>query len=324
MPTPFRATDVPFFTFLPLAAQSVTVSRIRLRRRSRMDRLSIRTLGGAEVSLGGQPVQWRAESARTLFFYLLTYPGGRSRTEIINALWDAEPDALLGNRFRVVVHRARAALGSKACLLEEHNRYRLSAEVLKSSDVCAFTAGLEQAKHDPLPEMRRVTLERLLQTYQGEYLPFESAEWAQQAREEHRAAFVQAQIELSELHCDVVACAPSVNALALALQADPFMGENHHQRLMTCLSVVEDKYAATEHFRRFVSFLRLEVNDAPMPETLELAARIKGGEHICRRNAGGLDAAGTHHCSFMSEQPCPVAEKIVIPDPRRGTRQLLH
>jgi hypothetical protein len=37
-----------------------------------MDGLSIRTLGRAEVSLGGQPVQWRAESARTLVFYLLT------------------------------------------------------------------------------------------------------------------------------------------------------------------------------------------------------------------------------------------------------------
>ena len=289
-----------------------------------MNGLSIRTLGAAEVTLGGQPVQWRTESARTLFFYLLTHPGGRSRTEIINALWDAEPDALLSNRFRVVVHRARAALGSKECLLEEHNRYRLSAEVLASSDVRAFNTGLEQMKRDPLPGARRAMLERLLQAYQGEYLPFESAEWAQQAREEHRAIFIQAQIELSELHCDVVACASSVNALALALQADPYMGENHHQRLMTCLSVVEDKYAATEHFRRFVSFLHREVNDVPMPETLELASRIKGGEHICRRNIGGLDAAGTHHCTFMAEQPCPVVAKNAIPDTGRGTFQRLH
>lgn len=67
-----------------------------------MNGLSIRTLGAAEVSLGGQPVQWRAESARTLFFYLLTHPGGRSRGEITNDLWEAEPDTLLNNRFRVV------------------------------------------------------------------------------------------------------------------------------------------------------------------------------------------------------------------------------
>ena len=289
-----------------------------------MNGLSIRTLGAAEVFLKGQPVQWRAESARTLFFYLLTHPGGRSRTEITNDLWEAEPDALMSNRFRVVVYRARAALGSKECIVAEHNRYRLSTEVLASSDVRAFTAGLQQARRDPLPEIRLLTLERLLQAYQGEYLPFESAEWAQQAREEHRASFVQAQIELSELHCDMATCASSVKALALALQADPFMGENHHQRLMTCLSVVEDKYAATAHFRRFVSFLHCEVNDVPMPETLQLASRIKSGEHICRRNTGGLDASGTHHCTFMTEQPCPVIAKIAIPDTRRGMLQRLH
>jgi DNA-binding SARP family transcriptional activator len=279
-----------------------------------MDSLSIRTLGHAEVILGGQPVQWRAESARTLFFYLLTFPGGRSRTEIINALWDAEPDALLGNRFRVVVHRARAALGAKDRLLEEHNRYRLSAEVLSASDVQAFSAELEQAKHDPLPGARAVHLEHLLNAYQGDYLPLETADWAQQGREEHRAVYVQAQIELSELQCEAGACVSSVESLAQAVRADPYMGENHHQRLMTCLSVVEDKYAATEHFRRFVSFLHREVNDSPMPETLELAERIKGGEHICQRQVHEAGTPGAHPCPFSPDQPCHIVLNTVLPN----------
>ena len=167
-------------------------------------------------------------------------------------------------------------------------------------------------------------LERLLQAYQGEYLPFESAEWAQQAREEHRAIFIQAQIELSELHCDVVACASSVNALALALQADPYMGENHHQRLMTCLSVVQGKYAATEHYRRFVAFLRREVNDVPMPETLHLAARVKSCEHICRRQTHQADLPNAHHCSCIAEHPCPVVAKTVIATIGHGTCLPLH
>jgi DNA-binding SARP family transcriptional activator len=279
-----------------------------------MDSLSIRTLGHAEVNLGGQPVQWRAESARTLFFYLLTFPGGRSRTEIINALWDAEPDALLSNRFRVVVHRARAALGAKDRLLEEHNRYRLSAEVLSSSDVQAFSAELEQTRRDALPAKKTLALEHLLHTYQGDYLPLETADWAQQGREEHRAVYVQAQLELSELQCEAGACSSSVESLAQALRADPYMGENHHQRLMTCLSVVEDKYAATEHFRRFVSFLHREVNDSPMPETLQLAERIKGGEHICQRHAQGDGAPGAHYCPFSADQPCHIMLNTVLPN----------
>ena len=89
-----------------------------------MDRLSIRTLGGTEVSRGGQPVQWRAESARTLFLYLLTHPGGRSRAEIINALWDAEPDALLGNRFRVVAMGFLLNRGKEAASSIERQEFR--------------------------------------------------------------------------------------------------------------------------------------------------------------------------------------------------------
>ena len=279
-----------------------------------MDSLSIRTLGHAEVNLGGQPVQWRAESARTLFFYLLTFPGGKSRTEIINALWDAEPDALLSNRFRVVVHRARAALGAKDRLLEEHNRYRLSAEVLSASDIQAFSAELEQTKLDPLPATKTLALEHLLNTYQGDYLPLETAEWAQQGREEHRAVYVQAQVELSQLQCEAGACASSVESLAQAVRADPYMGENHHQRLMSCLSMVEDRYAATEHFRRFVSFLHREVNDSPMPETLELAERIKGGEHICQRQVHDAEPPGTHHCPFSADQTCHIMLNTILPN----------
>ena len=231
---------------------------------------------------------------------------------------------MLSNRFRVTVYRARAALGAKEVLLEEHNRYRLSMEVLAASDLWTFNAGLEQIRRDPLPGARLITLEHLLRTHQGEYLPSESPEWAQQAREEHRTVYAQAQVELSDLQCHAGTCASSVETLALALRDDPFMGENQHQRLMTCLSVVQGKYAATEHYRRFVAFLRREVNDVPMPETLHLAARVKSGEHICRRQTHQADLPNAHHCSCIAEHPCPVVAKTVIATIGHGTCLPLH
>ena len=200
-----------------------------------MNSLQIQMLGTAEVRRGDQPVQWRAASARGLFFYLMTYPAGRSRTQIIGALWNADPDAQLSNRFRVAVHRTRAALGAKDTLLEDHNRYRLSPEVLAASDVQAFQNGLDAVRRDSLPLSRLARLQDLIHRFAGDYLPLESADWAFQAREEHRATYVQAQTELSGLHCGAGACARSVESLAVALKSDPYMGENHHQRLMTCV-----------------------------------------------------------------------------------------
>jgi len=68
---------------------------------------------------------------------------------------------------------------------------------------------------------------------------------------------------------------------------------------MTCLTVTDDRYAATEHYRRFVRFLREELGDTPMPETVALAARIKCGEQICERRPG---QHGPPPCPFLPQR----------------------
>ncbi|WP_084542139.1 AfsR/SARP family transcriptional regulator [Calidithermus chliarophilus] len=243
-------------------------------------RLQVRTLGEAEVWLEGRPVQWRADSARLLFFYLLAHPEGRSREQILEALWDAAPDAGANNRFRVTVHRIRVALGWPGAVLEEHGRYRLAPEVLRASDVGAFYQALERAGRAEAPQARLRGYQRALELYRGEFLPQEGAEWAGETREQVRAAYVQAELALSRLFCGLHQCPASVAALARALHADPYLGEDQHQRLMGCLNAVEGKYAAIEHYRRFLHFLREELGDSPMPETLELAEHLKRDEAV--------------------------------------------
>jgi hypothetical protein len=48
--------------------------------------------------------------------------------------------------------------------------------------------------------------------------------------------------------------------------------------------VVKGKYALIEHYRRFLGFLRNELEDTPMKETRDFAKRIKGGESIRNRH----------------------------------------
>ena len=150
-----------------------------------------------------------------------------------------------------------------------------------------------------------------LSLYRGDYLPEEHAGWAVEAREEYRAAYVRAALELSLIHCDHGSCHAAVDALARALKADPFIGENYHQKLMACLSVVEGKYASIEHYRRFLSFLREELEDMPMDETKDLAERIKGGETICNRKLG-IETHPTLNCPLTSDGSCHGVFKELI------------
>jgi two-component SAPR family response regulator len=269
-----------------------------------MQKLQIRTLGQSEVTLDGIPARWRSESARTLFFYLLSHPEGKTRQEIIETLWDIDSDSASGNRFRVVVYRLRAALGSNETVVQDHCHYRLDRDVLEASDVHRFQAAFQKAEHASTAETRLTGYQHSIGLYKGDYLPRETADWAREVRAEHRALAARAEIELSLLHRQRGDCQASVAALARALRRDPFIGENHHQKLMACLSVVESKYAAIEHYRRFLGFLHDELDDTPMPETLLLAQRIKAGEEVCNHSIAKLEAPQSRPCVLTSIFRC--------------------
>ena len=253
-----------------------------------MHDLKIVTFGQAHVLVGNQDVVWHASSARDLFFFLLSSPEGRSQDDIATALWPEEEgrSAASSNRFRVALHRMRAAFGDDEAVVKEYDRYRLSREVLKTSDVYALHAALQDADTAAAPEARRLALQRAVDSYGGEYLPDHRADWASAARAEHKASYVRATLELSMLHCEAAECDLAIRHLAQALRADPLIGENYHQDLMACLASVESKYAAVEHYRRFIRYLRDDLSDTPMLETTLLAGRLKAGELVCPHQIG--------------------------------------
>jgi DNA-binding SARP family transcriptional activator len=242
--------------------------------------LRVRTLGQVEVLVAGRCAVWHAQTAEELFFYLLSYPEGRSKGEILETLWGLDPDPVANNRFRVTVFRVRTALGNPQAILEDHGRYRLAEEVLHSTDLFGFYQALSLGHHATCETARLEDYSKAISLYRGDYLPGVSSNWVSQAREEHKTAYVQALLEVALIHYDREDWRATSDFLERALQADPYIGENYHQRLMWCLAAMGDRYGAIEHYRRFVKFLHEELGDTPMPETLELAEHIKRNNPI--------------------------------------------
>lgn len=251
--------------------------------------LQIQTFGQMHVRLDGREVQWRARAALDLLLYLLSHPEGCTRRQLLDGLWAADVNPRSNTHFRVTLHRLRATLGGSGSVTERSGRFHLSADLWRASDIYRLYAALESAGpgHDPAAKI--AALESAVEVYHGDYLAGYDAEWTEEAREQHRAAYVRAHLELSRLYCAARECGRSVRALSEALRTDPYAGETHHQRLMICLSAVGEASEATDHYRRFVRFLRDELSDEPLPGTQRLARRIHAGEHLCER-AGGLRA----------------------------------
>ena len=262
------------------------------------------TFGREDVLVNGQPATWSAQSARDLFFYLLSHPEGRTRDEILEDLWGVDEGAAGANRFRVTVHRLRASLGAPDAVVERHGRYGLCDDLFRASDVYDLYTAAQAGELATDSTSRLRAYQRVLSLHHGEYLASLQADWARTAREEHRATYVRACVEVSLAHCEQSDCEGAVTALVRALRADPYIGENYHQKLMTCLSVVEGKYAAIEHYRRFLRFLREDLDDTPMPETTDLAERIKCGEQICKRPSGP-EVRMTLNCPLTPDGSCP-------------------
>lgn len=247
--------------------------------------LKIRALGEARVWVNGGPVRWRARSSRDLLFYLLSYPEGRHRQDILSTLWQLEPSPQSYRRLRLTLHRLRAALGgSETVVLDpEREHLRLCQEVLGASDLYAFYATLGVARQAEPGQARAAGYRQALAIYR-EFMQGEEADWIHEARQVHQQVYVQAAVELALELCQAEAGAGSCDQMARvliqALRTDPYLGEDYHQWLMRCLTHAEGKYAAMEHYRRFIRFLREHLGERPLAETRALAEQIRSGREV--------------------------------------------
>lgn len=278
-----------------------------------MQLLTIRTFGETDVRVDRRSVKWRSDSARVLFFYLLSHPLGRTREQIIETLWHTDPDFAASGRFRVVVYRLRAALQMRGAVMEDHSHYRLEPTILAASDAQRFTELLAQAEHSLDPNSKRCCYELALEEYRGDYLSDETADWVVELRSQHRTTAAHALLEVSGLQRERGDCEASMKALGSALALDPLIGEDHHQQMMLCLSTVKGKYVAVEHYRRYVSHLRADLGDTPMNETTALAGRIKNNVAPCTcPNAQQALSAGSLLISDTDCHRAPALEDAAL------------
>lgn len=244
-------------------------------------RYLLRTLGQVDVLIDGQGVVWPARSAEELLWFLHAHPEGRYRHDILSQLWGLEENTASANRFRVALHRLRTALDWPEAVTEKGGRFKLHPVLLAASDTHALHLALQASRQSQTVREQEQLLRQALASAEGDYLPHLQGEWVEQVRAQHRAAVVEGYLTLSRLHCLAHECQLSAQALVKAAQSDPLIGEDHHQRLMACLSMTRDRFAAIEHYRRYRHFLVNEVGDTPMPDTEALAERIKTGERVC-------------------------------------------
>lgn len=166
------------------AAVGARLQRVQaLRAASRLD-LRIVSLGGLDVQLGEQRVQWEARRAAELLLLLLDVGGDASFEGVRSELWWRPPDT---NHLHVLFSRLRKALGDRGRVetVGENVHLVLPGHVtwdahLFERDARAALDAVAASGNEDAPGL----VERALERYRGPFLPEAEGPWVERRRGE--------------------------------------------------------------------------------------------------------------------------------------------
>jgi len=237
--------------------------------------LHVRVLGGLEVSLDGQAVNFPTEKAKLLFAYLIVHAGQAfSREQLADLLWlDFEVDKAKAN-LRATLSRIKkplVAAGANApCVLADRTHVRFNPEIALDLDV----ARLHQGQHQFEQTKDANALEQVLTLYRGDFMAGFYEDWCLVEQEHWRERYTQLLGRLTEYLINAGQDAKAIGHCLRGLQLDELQ-EDLHQKLIVLHLRQGNQAAALKQYERCCQVLTAELGSEPLPETQALYDRIK-------------------------------------------------
>jgi DNA-binding SARP family transcriptional activator len=195
--------------------------------------VELRCLGGSEVSLAGQVIDWsgvRPRAASAFRLLALHTPRTVHRGTLL-LLWPGLPDGQATHSLQVAVSSLRTLLapdaprGTSRLVERRGDGYALVLPPGSRVDIVAFEAALAEAERARAAGRLAVevaALRRAMALYRGELFPEEgSAEWVVGERDRMRVRAAMACARLAEVHVAAGDLAAGVTAARRGVEIDP-------------------------------------------------------------------------------------------------------
>jgi two-component SAPR family response regulator len=241
--------------------------------------IEVRALGHTEVSVNNRQVKdidWRSSRAKEIFFYLLTYPGGRTWEQITTALWPDLSPAKASSNFHINLFRARRALFPGVFSLED-GKYRINLNRRVYFDVAEFEQLITVAGKHPQDGKRNDALERAVELYGGPFLPEFYTEWVEVRRRELENAYLRILSQLADLQAEKGNFEKAVTLLEKSIAIDPYQ-ENTYYRIMRLYLEGKNKPLALRMYQQYLNTLAGEKELDASSEIRDLYRKLVAGE----------------------------------------------
>jgi len=233
--------------------------------------LHVRTLGRIEVRWEGKAVSisdWQVQAARDLFLCFVAHPDGLTREEAAEILWPGVAPAQLKSRFKNTIYRLRKALQTDIVTFET-DRYYFNRTVEYIYDAEQFEQIVQAARHSGSPCETKRLYQNALTLYGGDYLPELDALWVVSERGRLHRLYIEALLELSDLHLDQQEFAEALACVQQLLTTEPCM-EAAHRLAMRIHAQSGNRAAVARQYEACMRVLREEIEAAPSEQTIEL------------------------------------------------------
>ncbi len=244
--------------------------------------LRLCALGPTRVFLNEQVLTtWPYARVKELLFYLASYPA-RTKAQIGLALWPDASPAQLRNSLSTTLYHLRRALGQPDWIIFDDDQYHFNRTRAYWFDVEVFEANLVQATRwqNSAPERAITLLQAALDLYQGDLVEdLLEGEWFLLRREELRRKYLDALLQLGQLHFTQADYARAADIYRRAIDKDEVL-EEAHRELMRCYARSGERGQALRHYQTLMDIMRDELGSPPAAESIELYERLKRGEEV--------------------------------------------
>lgn len=214
---------------------------------------------------------------RELLTFLGLHPDGATRESLINALWIDSPTARTTSALNTALSRLRSALAKATAgnvsdfLLTENGNFGLDPSIV-DVDYWRFDRAVTRRRFAKTLQERVGANRDIVNHYAGPLADGMSADWLESTREAVRRDALDA---VSDLARALVDDAPeeTLELLEIARAFDP-----HNELLYRDIMRLQERLGRLDAIPRTLALLtrRLtEVDDAPTPQAIELAARLQ-------------------------------------------------
>ena len=233
--------------------------------------ISIRAFGKMQVKVGDNLVStsdWKSQTSRDLFFYLLAHTEGVTKEDVGAAFWPDSTPEELRLRFKNAVYRLRRAIGNDAVTYSDEI-YQFNRASDYDYDVERFLREIHLAQSGNEVDSQIKHYKAAVNYYQGPFLPKIDQTWVLSQREQYQSIFITGALKLANLLLQQGHHGSALQYSKRVLEQDS-CSEATHRLIMLTYAAIGDRSALKRQYEMCQQNLLSELNVEPSETTRNL------------------------------------------------------